>query len=104
MIVLKKLDNTQNPRFTQPNKLNTSGYWKIIKHCWQNQSKLNQAITVTQIYVYITGFSVFLIFILMSFYWMKRKTSRLQLMRLSLTLIPYDILLEPKTLSSLKQL
>ncbi|CAD8137834.1 unnamed protein product [Paramecium pentaurelia] len=70
----------------------------------QNQSKLNQATTLTQIYVYLTGFSVFLIFIIMSYKWMKQITTRLQLMRLSLTLIPYDILLEPKTISSLKQL
>ncbi|CAD8046089.1 unnamed protein product [Paramecium sonneborni] len=70
----------------------------------QNQSKLNQATTLTQIYVYLTGFSMFLFFILISYYWIKQITTRLQLMRLSLTLIPYDILLEAKTISSLKQL
>ncbi|CAD8092159.1 unnamed protein product [Paramecium primaurelia] len=70
----------------------------------QNQSKLQQATTIMQLYIYITGLGLLIILGSISYFWVKYVSSRMKLMRLSLTLIPYEILLEPKTMSSLKQL
>ncbi|CAD8203797.1 unnamed protein product [Paramecium octaurelia] len=70
----------------------------------QNQSKLQQATTIMQLYIYITGLGLLIILSFISYFWLKYVSARMKLMRLSLTLIPYEILLEPKTMSSLKQL
>ncbi|CAD8115189.1 unnamed protein product [Paramecium sonneborni] len=70
----------------------------------QNQSKLSQATTIMQLYIYITGLGLLIVLGSISYFWLKYVSIRMKLMRLSLTLIPYEILLEPKTMSSLKQL
>ena len=55
-----------------------------------------------QLYIYITGLGLLIVLGSMSYFWLKYVSARMKLMRLSLTLIPYEILLEPKTMSSLK--
>lgn len=55
-------------------------------------------------YVYITGVLLTFILIIVEVFWLKRLKTRLELMKLSLTLIPYEVLMEPKTVSVLKTL
>lgn len=55
-----------------------------------------------QLYIYITGLGMVIILSFISYIWLKYISNRLRMTRLSLTLIPYEILLEPKTMSSLK--
>ena len=55
-----------------------------------------------QSYIYITGLGLLVVLGFISYFWIKYVSVRMRLMRLSLTLIPYEILLEPKTMSSLK--
>lgn len=55
-----------------------------------------------QLYIYITGLGLIVVLSIMSYFWLKLVSSRMKMMRLGLTLIPYEILLEPKTMSSLK--
>ncbi|KAM3128636.1 hypothetical protein pb186bvf_019265 [Paramecium bursaria] len=63
----------------------------------QNKSKLSQATTIMALYVYIAGLCMVSNIIIYNILLVKES-------RLSLTMIPYDVLLEPKTLSALKSL
>lgn len=55
-----------------------------------------------QLYIYITGIGIILLLLMITYIWLKYMSRRLKMMRLSLTLIPYEVLIEPKTMSFLK--
>ena len=57
-----------------------------------------------QIYIYVSGFILLVSISLTKYIWLSKIKDRINLMKLSLTLIPYEVLMEPKTVSVIKGL
>jgi hypothetical protein len=65
---------------------------------------LETAVITMQIYIYTSGFLLLVLVTLSELLWMRKVRDRVGLMKLSLTLIPYEVLMEPKTVSAIKSL
>lgn len=57
-----------------------------------------------ELYIYISGMLLIVLIALSKYFWLKRIRQRVMLIKMGLTLIPYDVLMEPKTVSVIKLL
>lgn len=57
-----------------------------------------------ELYIYISGMLLIGLIALSKYFWLKRIRQRVMLIKMGLTLIPYDVLMEPKTVSVIKLL
>lgn len=57
-----------------------------------------------KLYIYTSGIALVVLVSFALLYWLEKVRTRIKLMKLSLTLIPYEVLMEPKTVSAIKGL